>query len=51
MEVASVGEDEGRDEGKKKERAVKMAAVSPLHCGKCKGRKHESRLIIDMVII
>ncbi|XP_072240795.1 uncharacterized protein [Leuresthes tenuis] len=39
MEVASVGEDEERDEGKKKERAVKRAAVSPLHCGKRLRRK------------
>ncbi|XP_075320164.1 uncharacterized protein LOC142379000 isoform X2 [Odontesthes bonariensis] len=39
MEVVSVGEDEEGDEGKEKERVVKMAAISPLHRAKRLRRK------------
>lgn len=38
MEVVSVEEDEGREEEEQKGRVVKMTALAPLQCGKCKGR-------------
>ncbi|XP_040000904.1 zinc finger protein 37-like isoform X2 [Xiphias gladius] len=39
MEVVSVGEDEEREEGEKKERVVKMTTVSPLYRGKRRRKK------------
>lgn len=42
MEVVSVGEDEEREEGEEKERAVKTAAVPPVHRGKRHRRKKKA---------
>ncbi|KAM9856515.1 uncharacterized protein ACBR49_000242 isoform 2-T2 [Aulostomus maculatus] len=41
MEVVSVGDDEEREEGEDKERVVKMAAVSPVCCGKRQRRQNK----------